>query len=187
MASFARARGRAPAAKRIRAGAFHGRRPLGARQGTGGPVCTNRQGMGLALAQARLALAAGEVPVGAVVVDGEGRLLARARNQTGRAGDPTAHAELLALQAAQRARGKARLAGCTLYVTLEPCAMCAGAALLARVDAVVFGAFDPEAGCCGSVVDLLDGLLRRAPRCIGGVREAECVALLQAYFQPKRR
>lgn len=148
----------------------------------------NSQGMELALEEARLALAQGEVPVGAAVVDGTGRVLALAHNRTGRAKDATAHAELLALQEAQKGRGKARLEGCTLYVTLEPCAMCAGAALLARVDAVVFGAFDPEAGCCGSVLDLTDGLLHhRSPRCVGGVREAECTALLQQYFQEKRK
>ena len=150
------------------------------------PIHTNQQGMELALAQARLALAAGEVPVGAAVVDEAGRVLALAHNQTGQTGDPTAHSELLALQAAQKGRGRARLSGCTLYVTLEPCAMCTGAALLARVDAIVFGAFDPEAGCCGSVIDLTDGLLHRTPRCIGGVREEECLALLQAYFQARR-
>lgn len=143
--------------------------------------------MELALGEARLALAEGEVPVGAAVVDGEGRVLALAHNQTGRLEDATAHAELLALQRAQIGRGKGRLAGCTLYVTLEPCAMCAGAALLARVDSIIFGAFDPEAGCCGSVVDLTDDLLQhRCPRCIGGVREAECKALLGQYFQEKR-
>mgnify|MGYP000879202282 FL=1 len=147
----------------------------------------NSAGMELALGEARLALEAGEVPVGAAVADAEGNILALAHNQTGTLADVTAHAELLALQAAQKGRGKERLAGCTLYVTLEPCAMCAGAALLARVDAIVFGAFDPEAGCCGSVLDLTDDLLaHRAPRCIGGVREEECAALLGEYFQQKR-
>ena len=77
-------------------------------------------------------------------------------------------------------------AGATMYVTLEPCAMCAGAALLARVDAIVFGAFDPVAGCCGSVLDLTDGVLQRTVRCIGGVQEAACARLLQAYFQNRR-
>lgn len=145
----------------------------------------NREGMALALEEARLALAEGEVPVGAVVADGEGNILSRAHNQTGRRLDATAHAELLALQAAQQGRG--RLEGCTLYVTLEPCAMCAGAALLARVETIVFGAFDPEAGCCGSVVDLTDDLLaHRAPRCLGGILEEECKALLGQYFQHKR-
>ncbi|NCB31040.1 MAG: nucleoside deaminase [Clostridia bacterium] len=143
--------------------------------------------MALALAEARLALAAGEVPVGAAVVDAGGNVLALAHNQTGGLEDATAHAELLALQQAQKGRGKARLCGCTLYVTLEPCAMCAGAALLARVDAIVFGAFDPEAGCCGSVLDLTDELLHhRIVRCVGGAEEAECTALLRQYFQGKR-
>lgn len=147
----------------------------------------NSAGMELALEQARLALANREVPVGAAVVDAKGNILALAHNQTGEMQDATAHAELLALQAAQKGRGKQRLSGCTLYVTLEPCAMCAGAALLARVDSIVFGAFDPEAGCCGSVVDLTDDLLaHRAPRCIGGVCESECASLLSQYFQQKR-
>lgn len=149
-------------------------------------VQTNRQGMELALAQARLALEEGEVPVGAVVTDQAGRILAQAHNVIGALGDPMAHGELLALQKAQAGRGKARLTGCTLYVTLEPCAMCAGAALLARVDAIVFGAFDPVAGCCGSVLDLTDGVLQRTVRCIGGVQEAACARLLQAYFQNRR-
>lgn len=150
------------------------------------PIQTNRQGMELALAQARLALSEGEVPVGAVVADGTGRVLAQARNATGALGDPMAHAELLALQKAQAGRGKARLTGCTLYVTLEPCAMCAGAALLSRVEAIVFGAFDPVAGCCGSVLDLTDGVLQRTLRCIGGVQEEACASLLRAYFQNRR-
>ena len=145
-------------------------------------VQTNRQGMELALAQARLALEEGEVPVG----DEMGRILAQAHNVTGAQGNPMAHGELLALQNALAGRGKARLAGCTLYVTLEPCAMCAGAALLARVDAIVFGAFDSAAGCCGSVLDLTDGILQRTLRCIGGVEEETCVSLLQAYFQNRR-
>lgn len=149
-------------------------------------VQTNRQGMELALAQARLALEEGEVPVGAIVVDEMGRILAQAHNVTGAQEDPMAHGELLALQKALAGRGKARLAGCTLYVTLEPCAMCAGAALLARVDAIVFGAFDPVAGCCGSVLDLTDGVLQRTVRCIGGVQEETCVSLLRAYFQSRR-
>lgn len=149
-------------------------------------VQTNQQGMELALAQARLALEEGEVPVGAIVVDEMGSILAQAHNVTGAQGNPMAHGELLALQNALAGRGKARLAGCTLYVTLEPCAMCAGAALLARVDAIVFGAFDSVAGCCGSVLDLTDGILQRTLRCIGGVEEAACARLLQAYFQNRR-
>ena len=102
-------------------------------------IQTNRQGMELALVQARLALAEGEVPVGAVVVDQAGRVLAQARNATGALGDPMAHGELLALQKAQVGRGKARLTGCTLYVTLEPCAMCAGAIYWANIGRVVYG------------------------------------------------
>lgn len=145
------------------------------------------EGMELALGEARQAFVEGEVPVGAAVVEAGGRVLALAHNKTGGLRDVTAHAELLALQQAQRSREGGRLEGCTLYVTLEPCAMCAGAALLARVDAIIFGAFDPEAGCCGSVADLTDDLLaHRAPQCVGGVREEDCLALLREYFKQKR-
>ena len=141
--------------------------------------------MRLALEEARAALSQGEVPVGAVVAQGE-RVLSRAHNLREQTQDPTAHAEMLAIRQAARALGARRLTGCTLYVTLEPCAMCAGAALLARVDAIVFGAFDPVAGCCGSVLDLTDGILQRTLRCIGGVEEETCVSLLRAYFQSRR-
>ena len=151
-------------------------------------VQTNRQGMELALAQARLALEEGEVPVGAIVVDEMGRILAQAHNVTGALGDPMAHGELLALQKALAGRGKARLAGCTLYVTLEPCAMCAGAAQQARLAALCFGAFDGRAGCCGSVYKLpADERLGGYVPVLGGLRAAECQALLDQFFSERRK
>jgi tRNA(adenine34) deaminase len=139
-----------------------------------------------ALAEARLAAAAGEVPVGAVVVHG-GTVVARAGNRTIRDQDATAHAESLALRAASRAAGSWRLEGHTLYVTLEPCAMCAGALVLARLDRVVFGAWDPKAGMAGSIVDLLrHPRLNHRPEVQGGVLAAETGALLRDFFVARR-
>ena len=143
--------------------------------------------MEAALALARDAASAGEVPVGAVVVRGE-TVVARARNQCEARKNPMAHAELLALQEAVRVLGVARLTGCTLYVTLEPCPMCAGAVALARPDAVIFGALDPRAGCCGSVYRLTEDErlgLKPVPA-HGGVLAEECGALLKAFFAAKR-
>ncbi|MHB1614531.1 MAG: tRNA adenosine(34) deaminase TadA [Actinomycetes bacterium] len=140
-----------------------------------------------ALAQARAAEVAGEVPVGAVVVDGAGEVVARGRNGRESMADPCAHAEVLALRAAGRARGSWRLDGCTLVVTLEPCTMCAGAAVLARVDRVVFGAWDPKAGAVGSLWDVVrDTRLNHHPEVVPGVLHAECAALLSGYFATRR-
>ena len=142
--------------------------------------------MRLALDEAEDAAEAGEVPVGAVIVH-DGEVIARAGNAGVSAGDATAHAELLAIQAASAVLGDPRLGGCTLYVTLEPCAMCAGAIVLSRVDRVVFGAWDPKAGMAGSVGDLLrNPKLNHAPEVQGGVMEAECGRLLSAFFSEKR-
>ena len=142
--------------------------------------------MGEALAEAALARAAGEVPVGAVVVRGD-ELLARAGNRTIRDADATAHAEMLALRAASAALGRWRLEDCDLVVTLEPCAMCAGALVLARVRRVIFGAWDEKAGMAGSVGDLLrHPKLNHRPQVQGGVREAECGALLREFFRERR-
>jgi tRNA(adenine34) deaminase len=142
--------------------------------------------MHLALDEARAAAAAGEVPVGAVVVRGE-QILTRASNRTVRDQDPTAHAETLALRHASRVVGSWRLSGCTLYVTLEPCAMCAGALVLARVDRVVFGAWDDKAGMAGSVGDLLrHPRLNHRPAVLGGVLEDEASALLREFFTARR-
>lgn len=145
---------------------------------------THEAGMRLALEEARQALLEDEVPVGAVVVCGE-TVLARAHNRTVALSDFTAHAELLAMQEAARRRG-GRLTGCTLYVTLEPCAMCAGAAVNLRLDELVFGAFDARAGCAGSVVDLTDHCLLHSVRTWGGVLEADCAKLLADFFRAKR-
>ena len=142
--------------------------------------------MDAAVAEAAAAASAGEVPVGAVVVH-DGRLLVRASNRTVRDQDATAHAELLAIRAAAAHLGEWRLSRCTLSVTLEPCAMCAGAIVLARVDRVVFGAWDPKAGMAGSVGDLLrHPRLNHRPEVLGGVRERECGALLSAFFLARR-
>jgi tRNA(adenine34) deaminase len=139
-----------------------------------------------ALTEAEGALAAGEVPVGAVVVRG-GEVIARGSNRTIRDHDATTHAELVALRAASAALGEWRLEGCTLYVTLEPCAMCAGAIVLARVARVVFGAWDDRAGMAGSVGDLLrHPKLNHRPEVTGGVLAAESGELLRAFFAERR-
>jgi tRNA(adenine34) deaminase len=147
---------------------------------------TDRELMEVALDEARAAAAAGEVPVGAVVVRG-GAIIARAANRTVRDQDPTAHAESLAVRAASAALGSWRLTGCTLYVTLEPCAMCAGALVLARVDRVVFGAWDDKAGMAGSVGDILrHPRLNHRPAVQGGVAAEESSALLREFFALRR-
>ncbi len=139
-----------------------------------------------ALAQARAAADAGEVPVGAVVVR-DGRVIAAGRNAPIGAHDPTAHAELVALRAAAGQLGNYRLNGCTLYVTLEPCAMCVGAMLHARLDRVVFGAPDPRTGAAGSVLDLFgEPRLNHRTQVHGGVLAGDCGALLRGFFQPRR-
>lgn len=143
--------------------------------------------IGRALAAAPMALATGDVPVGAVVVAGDGQVLGTGFNAREAQADPTAHAEVIALREAARYTGSWRLEGCTLAVTLEPCPMCAGALMLARIDRVVFGAWDPKAGACGSVWDIPRD--RRAThRCevVGGVREAECAELLLDFFADRR-
>jgi tRNA(adenine34) deaminase len=146
----------------------------------------DEQWMRLALEEASLAAAAGEVPVGAIIVR-DGAVIARASNRTVRDQDPTAHAETLALRAASRAVGGWRLDGCTLYVTLEPCAMCAGALVLSRVDRVVFGAWDDKAGMAGSVGDVLrHPRLNHRPDVAGGVLEAETGAVLRDFFAVRR-
>ena len=133
------------------------------------------------------ALPAGDVPVGALVVDASGTVLASAYNERELTGDPTAHAEILALRRAGAVRGEWRLTGCTLVVTLEPCTMCAGAAVLARVDRVVYGAVDPKAGAAGSLWDVLrDRRLNHRPEVVGGVLEGECAAALRDFFATHR-
>ena len=135
---------------------------------------------------AREAQMAGEVPVGAVVVCKE-KIIACARNERETSGDPTAHAEVLALRRAAEALGTRRLEGCTLYVTLEPCPMCAGAIVMAGIDAVFFGAYDPRCGCAGSLYDLPeDASFGRVIPCSGGLLEAECRLALNAFFDLRR-
>jgi tRNA(adenine34) deaminase len=142
--------------------------------------------MGLALEEARLAEAHGDVPVGAVVVL-DGVVIARAHNEREHRGDPTAHAEVLALRAAAVAVGSSRLDNATLVSTLEPCPMCAGAALMARVGRVVFGAEDPKAGCLGTLYNLgADPRLNHEFAVRSRVRADECGALLQDFFASKR-
>jgi tRNA(adenine34) deaminase len=142
--------------------------------------------MGLALSEARRCLEWGDVPVGAVVARGED-VLAAEGNQRERLADPTAHAEVLALREASKRLGTWRLEGCTLYVTLEPCAMCAGALVLARLDRLVFGGLDPKAGFAGSLGDLVrDPRLNHRLEVRGGVREEEAGALLREFFGARR-
>ena len=139
-----------------------------------------------ALAAAAEAAAAGEVPVGAVVVQG-GAVIARAANRTVCDQDPTAHAEVLVLRGAARALGRWRLDDCTLVVTIEPCAMCAGALVLSRIERVVFGAWDEKAGMVGSVGDLLrHPRLNHRPEVVGGVLADECAALISTFFASRR-
>ncbi|WP_285780146.1 tRNA adenosine(34) deaminase TadA [Microtetraspora sp. NBRC 13810] len=145
------------------------------------------EAMRLALAQADLAAERGEVPVGAVVLGPEGEVLAAAGNDREASADPTAHAEILALRTAARARGEWRLTGCTLVVTLEPCTMCAGAAVLARVDRVVYGAVDEKAGAAGSLWDVIrDRRLNHRPEVVMGVLAEDCAAVLRRFFTTRR-
>ena len=146
-----------------------------------------REPMLAALAEARAALATGDVPIGAVVLDPAGNVVGRGRNVREADADPTGHAEVVALREAARARGEWRLEGCTLVVTLEPCTMCAGAAVLARVERVVFGAFDEKAGAVGSLWDVVrDRRLNHRPEVVSGVLAEESTALLDEFFAAQR-
>ncbi|MCC6496613.1 MAG: nucleoside deaminase [Propionibacteriaceae bacterium] len=143
--------------------------------------------MGEALAEARLAPAHGDVPIGAVLLDPEGTVLARAHNERELSNDPSAHAELLALRRAAAVRGSWRLEDCTLVVTLEPCTMCAGALVLARVGRLVFGAYDPKAGAVASLWDVVrDPRLNHRVEVVGGIAEAESGELLRDFFAGHR-
>ena len=148
---------------------------------------TDDEAMAVALEEARAAGAAGDVPVGAVVLDADGGLLARRRNERELTGDPTAHAEVLALRDAAVALGRWRLDGATVVTTLEPCPMCAGALLAARVGRVVFGAADPKAGACGTLYNLCaDPRLHHEVAVVAGVRAAACGEVLSAFFASRR-
>lgn len=143
--------------------------------------------MRLALAEAAKAGAAGDVPIGAVVLNPDGAVIATACNERERAGDPTAHAEILALRAAAQVLGEWRLEGCTLVVTLEPCPMCAGAVVMSRVARLVFGAWNDEYGAAGSAWDLVrDRRLNHRPEVVGGVLESECGRLVQDFMATRR-
>ena len=142
--------------------------------------------MQAALAEARLAAEAGEVPIGAVVVR-DGRIVARGQNRVLRDVDPTAHAEIVALRAAARAVGNYRLPGCTLYVTLEPCAMCAGAMIHARLDRLVYAAADPKAGAAGSVLAVINhSQLNHQMQIEQGILAEESAELLRSFFRERR-
>jgi tRNA(adenine34) deaminase len=143
--------------------------------------------MGVALDEARAALATGDVPIGAVVLDPDGTTVGRGRNVREADRDPTGHAEVVALREAARAHGEWRLDGHTLVVTLEPCTMCAGAAVLSRVERVVFGAWDEKAGAVGSLWDVVrDRRLNHRPEVVSGVRADESTALLADFFARHR-
>lgn len=140
-----------------------------------------------AIEEAQAALLTGDVPVGAVLLAPDGVVVGRGHNLREAVGDPTAHAEIVALRSGAAALGSWRLAGCTLVVTLEPCTMCAGAVVLARVPRLVFGAWDPKAGACGSMSDVVrDRRLNHQVEVVPGVLEAECSALLVDFFAGHR-
>jgi tRNA(adenine34) deaminase len=150
-------------------------------------VAEHMQWMEVALEAARACEQHGDVPIGAAIVR-EGELLAAAGNERELRGDPTAHAEILVLREAAARLGGWRLPGCTLYVTLEPCSMCAGAIVLARVPTVVYGTADPKAGAAGSVLDILaEPALNHHPEVIGGVMAEECANLLRSFFAARRK
>jgi tRNA(adenine34) deaminase len=149
-------------------------------------MTNDQQAMQAALGEARLAAVAGEAPIGAVVVR-EGEIIARGQNRVLRDLDPTAHAEIVALRAAAAAVGNYRLPGCTLYVTLEPCAMCAGAMIHARLDRLVFAAADPKAGAAGSVLAVLNHpQLNHQMQVEQGIAADESAELLRSFFRERR-
>lgn len=141
----------------------------------------------LALASARAAAEHGDIPVGAVLLDRSSRVVTQAGNERELTGDPTAHAEMLVLRRAAQVLGSWRLEGCTLVVTLEPCTMCAGAIVQARIGTLVFGAYDPKAGAIASVFDVVrDPRLNHRPEVIGGIRAQDCSAPLLEFFESRR-
>ena len=146
----------------------------------------DKKWMTLALREARLAAVEGEIPVGAVIVR-NGELLAAAHNRCENDSDATAHAETLAISRACRALGTWRLSDCTLYVTLEPCPMCTGAAINARVGRIVYGAKNPRAGACESLIRLPKYPLEASPACHGGFLREECLEILHSFFAEKRK
>ncbi|MBQ7486442.1 MAG: nucleoside deaminase [Clostridia bacterium] len=150
-------------------------------------MISDAEGITRALLEAERALSAGEVPVGAVIYDGD-ELIAAAGNEREMRQDPTAHAEVLALQQAAKHLGRRRLNGCTMYVTLEPCPMCAGALMLSGIDRVVFGAPDPKGGCCGSVYAIPeDPAFGHLTRCDGPMLADRCSEVLSRFFKERRK
>lgn len=163
------------------------RHPSDAREQLGTPTDRWVPAMREALVQAELALAAADVPIGAVVLDEHGVVIGRGHNVRERDGDPTGHAEVMALREAAAQRGEWRLQGCTLVVTLEPCTMCAGASVLSRVERIVFGAWDEKAGAVGSLWDVVrDRRLNHRPEVLAGVLAEECGAVLERFFGAHR-
>jgi tRNA(adenine34) deaminase len=147
---------------------------------------TDHEAMQAALAEARLAAEAGEVPIGAVVVY-QGKIIGQGQNSLLRNLDPTAHAEIIAMRDAAKALGNYRLIGCTLYVTLEPCAMCAGAMIHARLDRIVYATADPKAGACGSVLNVLNHpQLNHQMQVEQGIAMEEAAEMLRAFFRERR-
>lgn len=142
--------------------------------------------MAMAIALAEEAAAAGEVPVGCVITDAKGEVIGRGRNRREETGDASAHAEMIAIREACKALGDWRLDGCTLYVTLEPCPMCAGAIINARIPTIVYGAKDALTGSCGSVLNLFEERYGHKPAIYGGVLREKCARLLQDFFQKVR-
>ena len=142
--------------------------------------------MALALSLAREAAENGEVPVGCVITDAQGRVIGRGRNRREAVGKATAHAEVEAIDMACSVVGNWRLTDCTLYVTLEPCPMCAGAIINARIGTVRYGAREEKSGCCGSVLNLFEERFNHRPKVYGGLLESECRALLEDFFQTLR-
>ncbi len=151
------------------------------------PTSADESAIRAALEVAESAPTTGDVPIGAVVLDPTGAIIGSAANRREADADPTAHAEILALRAAAQTTGQWRLAGCTLVVTLEPCTMCAGAAVAARVERIVFGAFDPKAGAVGSLWDVVrDPRLNHRPEVVAGVLAQECGAPIRQFFAEHR-
>ncbi len=150
-------------------------------------MSSREEAMELALELAREAARAGEIPVGCVILDKEGRLLSRGRNRREERSDATAHAEVEAIRAACALRGDWHLTDCALYVTLEPCPMCAGAILNARIDTIVYGAREPNTGSLGSVIDLYAENYGYHPKVYGGVLREECAGLMREFFDRLRK
>ncbi len=147
---------------------------------------TDEYFMAKALRLAKKAMKRGEVPVGAVIVK-DGKIIAKGYNKRECNADALAHAELIAIKKACKAIGEWRLINCSIYVTLEPCPMCAGAIINSRIERVVFGAYDPKAGACGSVIDLFSYPFNHFPKVTGGVMTAECSSILTKFFRKLRR